>query len=82
MDYMGWQINNMKLPLAESIIQAMQCYSEKYGMVPNVVECSEDIPKDQLPRFEGVIFRLISVPTNILLLGVQISSSTNVTAVQ
>lgn len=65
-DFMGWQMNT-KLPLSESIQQALEYYEKKFGRVPNVVECSQDI--QPLPVLSGVAFTPIRIPKNILLVG-------------
>lgn len=64
---MGWQINDIKRPLPDSIQQALEYYEKKFGRVPNVVECSQDI--QPLPVLSGVAFTPIRIPKNILLVG-------------
>lgn len=68
MTYMEWQINDMKLSLPENIRKALEFHEKKYGRVPNVVELSKKL---EPPSFEGISFRLINIPKNILLLGVE-----------
>lgn len=66
-DLMGWQINDIKRPLPDSIQQALEYYEKKFGRAPNVVEFSMDIKPH--PVLSGVAFTPIRIPKNILLVG-------------
>jgi hypothetical protein len=68
MTYMLWQINDIKSPLPEHIIRAMEHHANKYGKVPNIIEISDRIDKKDIPHFDGVLITQIHVPINILLL--------------
>lgn len=65
-DFMGWQMNP-KLPLPDSIRQALEYYEKKFGKAPNVVEFSMDIKPH--PVLSGVAFTPIQIPKNIILVG-------------
>lgn len=69
MTYMEWMITDTKKPLPESIQQALAYHEKKYGKVPNIVECSLELELP-LPVLEGVVLNRISIPKNILLIGV------------
>lgn len=68
MIYMEWQINDMKAPLSESVRQALEYHKKKYGSVPNLIEHGTKAP---MPPIEGVRYRPVQMPANILLLAVE-----------
>lgn len=69
MTYMFWQINDMKAPLSENIRVALEHHEKKYGRVPNVVEHGKLL--ENLPPIPGVRYVPISIPKNLLLVGVE-----------
>jgi len=69
MTYMLWQIADIKQPLPENIRKALEFHEKKYGRAPNIVEYSHEL---ECPQMNGILFRPISIPKNILLVGVEI----------
>ena len=67
---MLWQILDMKAPLSANILQALDYHTKKYGTHPNILEHSKHL--SGVPNVDGVEFMPVSVPKNILLIGVKI----------
>jgi hypothetical protein len=67
MIYMEWMITNIKAPLPENIRQALDYHEKKYGRVPNLVEHGM---KEEMPNIEGIRYKSIRIPSNILLVGI------------
>lgn len=69
MTYMLWMMTDMKQPLPDNVKIALEYHMKKYGAPPNILEYSDKL--SSFPNVDGVESTPISVPTNILLVGVK-----------
>ena len=69
MIYMMWQISDMKCPLPDNIKAALNYHTKKYGLPPNIIEHSPKL--SPFPNVDGVESTPVSIPANILLIGVK-----------
>ena len=66
---MLWMMTDMKKPLSENIRYALEHHERKYGRVPNLIE--HGLGLQNLPPIDGVRYVPVSIPSNILLVGVE-----------
>ena len=70
MTYMLWMMTDMKRPLPDNIKAALDHYTSRYGLPPNIIEHS--VKLSPFPNVDGVESTPVSIPTNILLIGVKL----------
>ena len=66
---MLWMMTDMKAPLSNNVRQAVDYHTKKYGLPPNIVEYSNQL--SGVSNVDGVEFVPVSIPLNILLIGVR-----------
>ena len=70
MTYRGWQCNS-KLSLSDNISQAIQNYIAKHGFPAQILEVSDQLGEPVvLPADMQLVTKVVRIPKNILLLGV------------
>ena len=64
MDYRIYQLDPKK---SDTVSTALQSFIDRYGVPPEVLEHNTELP---LPEGLTMVTRVVSIPKNILLLGV------------
>lgn len=67
--YRGWQMSS-KMSINDNVSLALQNYIKHHGLPPEVIETGLSAKEIPLPGGINLVVRSISIPANILLVGV------------